>query len=311
MAIRWMRLIVGLVLVPSLAAAASVLVLNSGPGDYVGGGARKVLTPADGVFSASENYDNGVSVHFNGGAFESWDLDFSAPSNALLTATAYEGAQRFGFQSPTKPGMSITGEGNACNTDSGRFVVREVTYGAASDVTSFAADFEQHCEDGASVLYGTIVFQEGDATCAAAPDGTACDDLNACTGSDECLAGACAGTAVTDGTACDDGAAGTANDVCGAGACTGSFPTTTTTSDTSTTTTTSDTSTTTTTLPPPCHGDASRKIDHVLQALSSRLTALQKRMAQIERRAKVGDACRKEVDDAIQSLKDQVDSPEF
>jgi hypothetical protein len=83
--------------------------------------------------------------------------------------------------------------------------------------------------------------------CAGQPDGTACDDANACTTGEACHGGACAcGTAsvwagaeacqtstcnpgtglcssgpVGDGTACDDGNACTTPDVCAAGACLG------------------------------------------------------------------------------------------
>lgn len=88
-------------------------------------------------------------------------------------------------------------------------------------------------------------------TCAFAPmpDGTACDDGNACSRTDTCQAGTCSGTDLVqctasdpchvagtcdggtgacsnptapDGTACDDGNACTATDACQAGACTGS-----------------------------------------------------------------------------------------
>ena len=50
-------------------------------------------------------------------------------------------------------------------------------------------------------------------------NGAACDDLNACTQSDSCQAGACNGAPVVDGTACDDGSACTTPDLCAAGAC--------------------------------------------------------------------------------------------
>jgi cysteine-rich repeat protein len=51
-------------------------------------------------------------------------------------------------------------------------------------------------------------------------DGLPCDDANACTSGETCVAGACVvGTVVADGTACDDGDACTSNDACAAGAC--------------------------------------------------------------------------------------------
>jgi len=89
--------------------------------------------------------------------------------------------------------------------------------------------------------------------CGGAPNGTACDDLNACTQTDSCLSGACAGSspvtcapldtchvagtcnpttgacsnpARPDGTACSDANACTTTDACQSGVCTGSNPVT-------------------------------------------------------------------------------------
>jgi hypothetical protein len=84
--------------------------------------------------------------------------------------------------------------------------------------------------------------------CGAAPNGTACDDLNGCTRTDTCQSGVCVGSspvvcapsdachdagtclattgacsypAKPDGTVCDDANACTANDACGGGVCAG------------------------------------------------------------------------------------------
>ncbi len=51
--------------------------------------------------------------------------------------------------------------------------------------------------------------------------GQPCDDGNACTATDVCQSGACAGAAVSNGTPCDDGHLCTPNDSCQAGVCTG------------------------------------------------------------------------------------------
>src|SRR3989442_15430456 len=91
------------------------------------------------------------------------------------------------------------------------------------------------------------------AQCTGAPDGTACDDSDACAQTDPCQAGVCTGgnpvtcTAAdqchtvgtcdpatgicsnpnaADGTACDDSDACTQTDTCQAGVCTGSNPVT-------------------------------------------------------------------------------------
>jgi hypothetical protein len=148
-------LLVGIVAC-SQASAATYLYFNSEPGDYIGGGQEQTWTEDDGVFFISRNFDDGVSVDFNG--TDRWGLDFAAPGNVELSVGPYENAERFPFQSPTRPGLSVSGNGRGCNTLTGRFDILEVEYGPDDDVVSFAADFEQHCEGGDSALFGSIRY---------------------------------------------------------------------------------------------------------------------------------------------------------
>ena len=57
--------------------------MDSEPGDYIGGGDNYYYTPAEGAFSSSQNYDNGVRFGFANGS-HNWSLDFAAPDSALL-----------------------------------------------------------------------------------------------------------------------------------------------------------------------------------------------------------------------------------
>jgi hypothetical protein len=132
----------------------SFLVLNSQSGDYIGQGQLQTLTVLDGVFRTERNYDNGIHVNFDGDTW--WDLNFAAPNDATLAAGDYDGATRWPFQSPTTPGLDVSGDGRGCNTLSGRFVVLEVAYDGSGNVTQLAADFEQHCEGVTPALYGSI-----------------------------------------------------------------------------------------------------------------------------------------------------------
>ena len=136
-------------------AQTTVLFLDSQAGDYIGGGVQQTVTPAIGSFTVSRNFDNGVSisVNTNGGL---WSLAFAAPADATLTPGTYDDATRWPFQSPTSPGLSVSGMGRGCNTLTGSFVIREAMYDAAGQVQAFAADFEQHCEGGAAALLGSI-----------------------------------------------------------------------------------------------------------------------------------------------------------
>jgi len=63
--------------------------MDSEPGDYIGGGDNYYYTPAEGAFSSSQNYDNGVRFGFANGS-HNWSLDFAAPDSALLKVQIYD-----------------------------------------------------------------------------------------------------------------------------------------------------------------------------------------------------------------------------
>jgi hypothetical protein len=145
-----------LVAARGLVRADTYLILKSQPGDYVGGGRTLTLTPDDGTFGITGS-PNGVDILFNGST-HFWDLDFAAPSNTVLAVGAYENATRFPFNSPTKPGLSVDGDGAGCNELTGRFEILELVTDSSDDVQRFAADFEQHCEGGEPALFGVVRY---------------------------------------------------------------------------------------------------------------------------------------------------------
>jgi hypothetical protein len=147
------------------------LVLESEPGDWIGGGATRAFGAADGTFTVQPNFANGVSVSFDGG--EWWSLDFSAPDSATLIPGPYEAATRFPFHSPRGAGLDVSGEGRGCNELSGRFDVLEAVFGPGGEVLSFAADFEQHCEGDAPALRGRILFNASGPPFPSPPDSDA------------------------------------------------------------------------------------------------------------------------------------------
>jgi hypothetical protein len=159
---KLMRNFLLLLVFSALTAAAHAQVtslsLNSDPGDFIGQGQTTFLTPADGTFSASKNFDNGVSVFFNGQPGIFWSLFFAAPSNQLLTVGTYTGATRYPFQAFDQPGLSVSGDGRGCNTLTGSFTVLEISYGASGTIDAFDATFEQHCEGATAALRGEIRF---------------------------------------------------------------------------------------------------------------------------------------------------------
>src|SRR2546428_10434073 len=121
---RWTVLASSLCLA-SAAHAGTLLFLNSQPGDYIGQGTGRLITSADGTFTASRNFDNGVNVDFSGNTpGDFWSVDFAAPTNATLVPGAYEGATRWPFQAAGAPGLSVYGDRRGRHRPSGRFVGR-------------------------------------------------------------------------------------------------------------------------------------------------------------------------------------------
>jgi hypothetical protein len=142
-------------------AGQYLLYLKSEPGDFIGQGQEFSVSDTDVTFTASRNFDNGVSLsmlNFDVSPPIWWYADFAAPFAAPLAVGAYENATRFPFQADTEPGLSIYGDGRGCNTLTGRFDVREIDYGTSDEILSFAADFEQHCEGMEPALLGAIRF---------------------------------------------------------------------------------------------------------------------------------------------------------
>jgi hypothetical protein len=154
-------------------ATSAEVYLNSDLGSWVGGaiGAPSVtwVHGIDGVFSGGPNYgsfDRGVQISYNDGSY--WTFQFSAPSYDPTTNTTlgqplhvglYTNAQRFPFNSPTKPGINISGNGRGNNTQTGWFNVLDIEYDAAGDLSKFAVDFKQFDESSITTgLYGSLRF---------------------------------------------------------------------------------------------------------------------------------------------------------
>jgi VCBS repeat-containing protein len=136
------------------------LYLNSQPGDYIGQGQTLSYTPAGGTFTASRNYDNGVSVNYQSatdlGTY--WFTDFAAPGNATLVPGYYGNAARFPFQGGNQPGLSVSGEGRGSNTLTGNFTVLDAVYDSSGNVLQFDATFEQHSEGATPALFGEVKY---------------------------------------------------------------------------------------------------------------------------------------------------------
>jgi hypothetical protein len=127
---------------------------KSDQGDFIGQGATWVVTDVDGELTASV-VNNSVSINFHGD--DTWNFDFVSPKGKRIEVGTYEGATRAPFNSPTKPGLSVSGAGRGCNTLNGRFTVRQIIYSKdGHGIDRLAVDFEQHCEAMRPALSGSI-----------------------------------------------------------------------------------------------------------------------------------------------------------
>jgi hypothetical protein len=166
--------------------AATVLVLDGQPGDYIAGGLHLQFTPADGTFAASAD-PSAVLISFHAPDFSHfWDVMIQAPQGGILALGPYENATRFGGSGV--PALDVFGDGRGCNTVTGRFLVLELVTGADGSVSRFAADFEQHCEDSPPALFGSVRFNSD------APLPVACSDSDG--DGEEDATDACANTPV-------------------------------------------------------------------------------------------------------------------
>ena len=180
-----LAVMVGIVSRP--ADGATLLYALSDPGEAVLGGQSRRFTAADAVFAAVP-FEGGVYVTVD--ATHPWGIVFAPPVGQTLGTGAYEDAEF--IATADRPALRIGAEHVGCNDIDGRFVLLDLVKGPGDTIVSFAADFEQQCAFGTGTLRGSIRYHVGDAGCAAAADGTPCDDiLDACTATAACFGGAC------------------------------------------------------------------------------------------------------------------------
>jgi hypothetical protein len=155
--LRWLLPAVFLVvLFPARASAdTGTLFIDSQAGDVVGAGTPRTFTHSTTEPFSFSSSTNRVSAGQSNVSFtNSWGLELSVPTGGSLVPGTYITARRF----TSFNGLNFTMAGRSCTTITGRFVVIEAVYGANGSVTSFAADFEQHCDDADAGLFGAIRF---------------------------------------------------------------------------------------------------------------------------------------------------------
>ncbi len=148
----------------SLAAGvgATFVMMDSQPGDYVGGGQTYAFTPSNSTITATVRsggaYTNAVELDVSA-AGQTWSLDFAAPNQARLTPGTYLNATRWPFQAAGVPGLAVAGDGRANNTLTGQFTVTQASYDSSGNLVAFAANFVQYGGGSTSGLFGQVAYQ--------------------------------------------------------------------------------------------------------------------------------------------------------
>jgi uncharacterized delta-60 repeat protein len=141
-------------------AGTTSLVLNSQPGDYLGGGVNRSFGATDGTYTLVGHTLGPISVYFgNTSGTESWSLTFAAPNGATLGPGTYTGATRYLGVPSSTPGLDITGDSRGSNTLTGQFTVTQALYDSSGNIYAFAASFVDHNEGLTPALIGSVAYQ--------------------------------------------------------------------------------------------------------------------------------------------------------
>lgn len=155
---KWWLILCGLSLAQlTPAATMTSLTMTSQPGDYVGQGQQYSFTMADGVWRLGTYGPNNCLVQFHNANYtQTWTLIIGAPIGSKLAVGTYDGAVR--LATATQPGLDVSGDGRGCNTATGSFIVKAVTYDLTGYPTALWVDFIEHCEGAPPTLSGELIY---------------------------------------------------------------------------------------------------------------------------------------------------------
>lgn len=138
-----------LLFVTASAWADAQVLIDSDPGDFVGGGEH--TTYSSGITATGSG--NSVQVSVLG----RYSMSFVVPDNVgTFVVGNYGEAERSAFRSPLRPGIEIGNSGRGCNMISGWFRVLQVVFDGSGNPQQLAIDFKQYCDSGSAALYGAV-----------------------------------------------------------------------------------------------------------------------------------------------------------
>lgn len=125
-------------------------------GDYITGGRSYSFNTSNATLQYFRNFSGGVSASILGDSW--WTFDSAAPQGQAYAVGSYPNAQRFPFQPPDAPGLSLSGDGRGCNTLTGNFTVYQAQFDSSGNPLVVEIGFEQHCEGMAPAAYGQALL---------------------------------------------------------------------------------------------------------------------------------------------------------
>ncbi|MCZ6539083.1 MAG: hypothetical protein O6922_04580 [Chloroflexi bacterium] len=135
----------------------TILVVDSDAGDYIGGGKFWVIDEDDVEFTISYSPHTSMNAIHVVVDYGDWVLRFEAPRDSRLEAGDYLIATGHTSLDVAEAGLAVMHKNRACDTSSGSLKILEVSYGeSGSEILSFAAYFEQGCENRGPGLRGQI-----------------------------------------------------------------------------------------------------------------------------------------------------------
>ena len=141
---------------PPHPVSSNYVTMVSEPGDFMGAGMDTLFNWSEAVAVTGNRGAVDVEAQQKGQGFS---FEFAAPSGQELKVGEYAGAE----QDPIKgrPGISVSGDGRGCDLTLGRFVVKDIHFGAAGNPERLWALYEQHCEGAEEpALFGEISYGE-------------------------------------------------------------------------------------------------------------------------------------------------------
>ncbi len=138
-------------------AASGRIDMTGSAGEFITEGRRVTLRapPASMMLTQHSPGRASIEVQDDTGV---WTLAFGTPDGGPMTARSYDAAQRFHFEDPGRPGLSVSGMARGCNSVKGQFTVERVRYGSDGILAELSARFTQTCDNLPATLHGTLVL---------------------------------------------------------------------------------------------------------------------------------------------------------